>query len=160
LSSFAPDIYLNFSDLLHLLAIITLVIAIVLLVVAAWGDSKNRRISNRLTATIAAFALCRLALLGDPIAACYTAEAALVVFFIAVVLFVFRVIGGGDVKLLTATVLVVGYHAVFPFLAIMSICGAALSIAILVMRRQTVPYGVAITAGAIVTLSLQTSIIG
>ena len=158
--TFIPGIYLHYPDGPHLLATLTLSMAVILLVVAAWDDARTRRISNRLTAGIGILALCRLALLGDVTAASYTAEAALVVFAIAVALFVLHIIGGGDAKLLTATALVIGYQAVLPFLAIMSICGAALSIVILVLHRQTVPYGVAIAAGAIVTLTLQSSIIG
>jgi prepilin peptidase CpaA len=160
----APDIYLNLSDLL---ATIFLIVAVILLVVAAYGDMKNRRIPNTLTAAVAILGILRLVVLGDPIAASYTVGVAFMLLSVTFVLFSFRLIGGGDVKLLTATVLVIGYHAVFPLLAIISICGALLAIAMLLWlmtvktnKKPSVPYGVAIAAGAIVTLFLQSSMIG
>jgi prepilin peptidase CpaA len=79
-------------------------------------------------------------------------------------------IGGGDAKLIAATALLVGYHDLFNFLLLMSVCGALLSLAILLMHRSPtaaapkarlpVPYGVAIAAGGGVTLLFQPCLFG
>jgi prepilin peptidase CpaA len=55
------------------------------------------------------------------------------------VLFAFRFVGGGDVKLLTATVLLIGCHDLFPFFMVMSISGALLAIVMLTLRHSVFP---------------------
>jgi prepilin peptidase CpaA len=108
--------------------------------------------------------------IGDLSVALYTAGASLVVFIVVFLLFWRGLVGGGDAKLMTATALLVGYSHLFNFLALMSICGALLTLAMLVTwwrseqpqpkARLAVPYGVAIAAGGIVTLLFQSSLIG
>ena len=83
-------------------------------------------------------------------------------------------LGGGDVKLMTATGLLIGYHDLFQFLFVMSVSGALVALAVVSRNRigrravtspapedqdpparLTVPYGVAIAAAGIVTLLVQ-----
>jgi prepilin peptidase CpaA len=135
-----------------------------LYLVAAYGDIRSLRIPNLLVAAVAVLGIGRLVLIGDPASALYTVGASLLVLVVGFVLFSRRYIGGGDAKLLTATVLLIGYHDLFSFLFLMSICGAALSLLILARHRRLksrpVPYGVAIAAAGTMTLFLQSSHFG
>jgi prepilin peptidase CpaA len=103
----------------------------------------------------------------------------------AFLLFSCGVLGGGDAKLVAAMTLLIGYHDLFAFLFLMSLCGGALGLTILVrdklrlrlwsashpakmplpteataaLARPTVPYGVAIAAAGIITLILETPLL-
>jgi prepilin peptidase CpaA len=119
-------------------------------------------------------------LTGDPSAALYTLAASAGVFTATFLLFWRGFLGGGDVKLMAATALLVGYHDLFEFLFVMSVCGALVSLAVVAgyrlglrratvlpaedhhktSTRPTVPYGVAIAAAGILTLLLQSSVPG
>jgi prepilin peptidase CpaA len=155
-----------------------LIIAIGLLLFVAYGDVRTRRISNTLNLTIGALGTGRLALADSPIDAAFTLAAAAVVFAACILLFWRGVIGGGDAKLVSAMILLVGHHEALDFLVLMSLCGGVLALAIMtrdVLARSwrsecgswqtaefgasggsgesTVPYGVAIaTAGVIILL--------
>ena len=152
-------------------------LGIALFVAAAYGDIKSLRIPNKLAITVAVLGVFRLFAIGDPSAALYTVGASAIVFIVTFLLFWRGILGGGDVKLLSATVLLIGYRDLFSFLLIMSICGALVSfvvlfihrclplwlgprLAVLVPRaRLAVPYGVAIASAGVVTLLLQPSFI-
>jgi prepilin peptidase CpaA len=79
-------------------------------------------------------------------------------FAVGFVLFARGLVGGGDVKLLSATMLWAGATLVASQLIIMALVGGALSVAAIAIhyfRRRTadaaapkVPYGIAIAAGA------------
>ena len=154
-----------------------LVIAIGLLLLVAYGDARTRRIPNTLNLTIGALGAVRLVLADSPIDAALTLVAAAMVFAAGFLLFWRGIIGGGDAKLISAMVLLVGHHKALDFLVLMSLCGGALALAIMirdVLARSwrsesgnrlteigapgeageaTVPYGVAIaTAGVIILL--------
>jgi len=92
----------------------------------------------------------------------------LAVLAIMVLLFHFRFIGGGDAKILAAASLWVGYEQLVPFLVAIAVFGGLLAVLILAFRRApasalplpgwalrlhqrggAIPYGVAITAGAL-----------
>src|SRR5690349_13428029 len=105
-----------------------MIFTIALLVVAACGDLKNRRIPNKLTAVIAVLGIARFFVIDDLIFALLTVAAAFLVLLVTFVLFTQRLVGGGGVKLLTATVLVVGYHDLYPFFTTMAVCGAILAL--------------------------------
>jgi prepilin peptidase CpaA len=144
-----------------------------LLAGAAYSDIKTFRIPNLLVGAIAVVGLIRLVLSHDPLAAIYAAGATVLVFTIGLVLFARRIVGGGDVKLLTATILLIRYRDLFDFLLLMSVVGALLSVAVMLVHnylplvagprlavrlpktRLPVPYGVAIAAAGIVTLLFQ-----
>jgi prepilin peptidase CpaA len=153
-----------------ILETVILLLGIALFVAAAYGDVKTLRIPNALVAAVAALGVCRLIVIGDPSVALYTVGASVIIFIATFLLFWRGFVGGGDAKLMTAAALLVGYHDLSNFLVVMSLCGALVSLAILVMPRPsnqpqpkarlTVPYGAAIAGGGIVTLLFQSSLIG
>src|SRR5207245_8715170 len=140
----------------------------------AYGDSRTRRIPNALIVVILALAAFRIAIEGDPRAGLYTLAASAALFVATFLLFWRGLLGGGDVKLIGATALLIGYHNFFEFLFVMSVSGALVAVAILARdrlglrrattpaledretpARLTVPYGVAIAAAGIVVLLVQ-----
>lgn len=155
-----------------------LLLGIALFVAAAYGDIKFLRIPNKLAIGVAALGVCRLLAIGDLNTAIYTISTSAIVFIVTFLLFWRGIFGGGDVKLLSATILLVGYHDLVPFLFIMGICGALVSLAVLFIHNYlplwlgprsavlvpkiqlAVPYGVAIAAAGTVTLLHQSSYIG
>jgi prepilin peptidase CpaA len=155
-----------------------ILVAIALLVVAAYSDIKTFRIPNVLVAAIAALAIVRLILIGNPVTGIFSVGVAVFVFLIGSLLFSRGLVGGGDVKLLTATILLIRYRDMFEFFVLMSVVGALLSIAVMLIHsylplyagprlaarlpvsRLPVPYGVAISVAGIVTLLLQPSLFG
>jgi prepilin peptidase CpaA len=153
---------------------IVLVLGIALFVVAAYGDVKTLRIPNKLVIAVAALGVIRLFVMGDLSVALYTVGASVLVFIVAFLLFWRGLVGGGDAKLMTAAALLVGYHDLFSFLMLMSLCGVPVTFAVLFTHRSSsesqpaslpkarlaVPYGVAIAGGGIVTLLFQPSLLG
>lgn len=152
---------------------------IALYLLAAYGDIRALRIPNLLCAAIAAVGVFRLATAGDLGTVFYTIGAAAALFFVGALLFRHGFVGGGDVKLLTASTLLVGYRDLLPFLFVMSVCGLLVSIAVLTTKRTplplylgpkfavlaansrlVVPYGVAIAAAGTLTLLFQSSLVG
>ncbi len=93
-----------------------------------------------------------------------------IVFAITYVLFVLKVIGGGDSKLITAYALWMGFSGLMPFLFFMTLVGAVLAIITLQLAKlkpikkplkgswifkaqkgkKEVPYGIAIFTGALI----------
>jgi len=147
-----------------------LVLGIVLFAIAAYGDVKTFQIPNGLVAAVAVLGVTRLVVTGDLTVAFYTASASVMVFIATFLLFWRGFVGGGDAKLMTATALLVGYHNLFSFLVLMSLCGVLVTLAVLVTHRPSpepqpkarlaIPYGVAIAGGGIVTLLFQPSLLG
>ena len=111
------------------------VIAAGLFFIAAYGDIRTRRIPNALALAVAALGLLRLVLAGDPAAALLSIAAAAAVFAIGFLLFWRGWLGGGDVKLMAAAVLLVGAPAVSLFLIAMSLCGLVVTLATLAADR-------------------------
>ena len=131
---------------------------------------------------LVALGVARLSLEAGPAAALYTITAAAAVFGVGLLLFWRGLIGGGDVKLTAAAVLLLGYHALPGFLLAMSFCGLAVTLTMLIAARvlprfavaasaptptpadasgrPTIPYGVAIAAAGILILLLQPPIPG
>ncbi len=154
-------------------------IAAGLFLIAAYGDLRTRRIPNALALAVAALGLVRLALAGDLAAGLMTVAAAAAVFAIGFLFFWRGWLGGGDVKLMAAAILLVGVPAMSFFLVAMSLVGLVVTLATLAAdrfarrpatpnsapqgepgSRRTVPYGVAIATGAILTLAVQLSVSG
>ena len=117
---------------------------------------------------IGALGFNRLVLLGDPISVIYAVIAVALVFLVGLLLFSRGIVGGGDVKLLAATILLIRYRDFYEFFVFMSVFGALLSLAAVIRtyvpifagsrgaaRSAAVPYGVAIAAAGILTLLLQ-----
>jgi len=148
-------------------------VGIALFIIAAYSDIKTFRIPNALVAAVALLGVTRLIVNGDPSIALYTVGASVGLLVVGFLLFWQGFVGGGDAKLLTASTLLIGHHDLFSFLVVMSICGALISLAALVIHRSlplyagprltvllpkaqlAVPYGVAIAAAGGVTLLLQ-----
>lgn len=156
--------------------ILVLILGVCIFAVVAYGDIRTRRIPNELVVAILTLAAFRIALAGDPSAALYTLAASVALFAATFLLFWRGLLGGGDVKLLVATGFLIGYHDLFQFLFVMSICGALVALAVVAHNRLggaaaaaaledqeppepparlTVPYGVAISVAGIVTLLAQ-----
>jgi prepilin peptidase CpaA len=157
-----------------------LIVGMGILAVIAYGDVRTRRIPNVLTLAIAILGLLRIILVYDPVAAGHTLAAGAAIFVAAFLLFWYGAIGGGDAKLVAATALLVGYHDLFSFLFLMSVCGGALALAMLARDTlrlwlparwartplatetaeclaapaPTVPYGVAVATAGVVMLIL------
>jgi prepilin peptidase CpaA len=150
----------------------------------AISDFRTRRIPNGFIVAILLLAALRMAITGTPTGALYTLLASAAVFVATFLLFWRGLLGGGDVKLIGATGLLIGYHDLFEFLFVMSICGALIALAIFAgdrLRlgsasrsetmpaepehleppdRLTVPYGIAIALAATFTLYVQSAFTG
>ncbi len=99
--------------------------------------------------------------------------AALIVFSVGLVGYAFKIMGAGDIKLLTAVALWAGLGELFSFLVLVAVAGGVLALLLIVLRRvlfmgmasfaplhgvqlprilvtgEAVPYGVAIAGGGI-----------
>ena len=102
---------------------------------AAFGDIRYRRIPNGLVLAIGALGIGRMALAGDASAAVMTLLASAALLAVGFALFWRGIIGGGDAKLITGATLLVGYHDLFGFLFLMSLCGGILALAVLAQHR-------------------------
>ncbi len=128
------------------------------LVYAAISDIRERRIANWLNLAIAAGApafwiASGMALWPDIV---IQLGLAFVVFWACAGLFAMGMFGGGDVKLLGAVALWLTPLAFLDLLLVMAFVGGAIAVGFVVRRMVfkpktpgTLPYGVAITAGAL-----------
>lgn len=140
------------------------------LAAAAASDLFRYQIPNALSLVIAgAFALAAFDL---PLATtAWHLSAGIVVFAITATLFHFGILGGGDVKLMAATTLWMGWHELFAFVAVTAIVGGVIAAGLLLIRRaapspvpadrwyarllspkEGVPYGIAISASGLFML--------
>src|ERR1051325_5645635 len=119
------------EDISVLFQAIVLLLGICLFVVAGYGDVKTLNIPNVLVAAVAVLGFIRLIQIGDLTTALYTTGAAALLFTVSIVLFARDIVGGGDVKLLTSAIFLIGYQDLFPFLFLMSISGLLVSILVL-----------------------------
>jgi prepilin peptidase CpaA len=133
------------------------------LLVAAFTDLKRRQIDNWLNLAIALSAPAFWWASGLDLwpGVAMQVGVALAAFVVLAALFAFKVMGGGDVKLLTALALWIPPFQFLQLLVIMSLAGGALTIFTVawhVMRRQrdriAVPYGVAIAFGGLWVLAI------
>jgi prepilin peptidase CpaA len=133
------------------------------LLAAAFSDMRSRRIANWLNGAIALGApafwwASGMALWPD---VAIQLGVALAAFAVLAGMFAMRMMGGGDVKLLTALALWVSPQQFLQLLLIMALAGGALTIVLVAwhtIRRQkdriAVPYGVAIAFGALWVLAM------
>ena len=148
------------TDTIHYGLLIALAIA---LVVAAFTDIRSRQISNFLNGAIALGAplfwwSSGLALWPDIAMQLGVAVAAFAVF---AGLFALKMMGGGDVKLLTVLALWVSPAIFMQLLVIMALAGGVLTVVMFIWhtaRRQkerlAIPYGVAIAFGGLWVLAI------
>ena len=126
------------------------------LLVAAFGDWRTREIPNGLNAAIAVMAIpfwwsTGLGLWPDvPLQLALGAG----VFALFAIAFRFGAMGGGDVKMLAAIALWLPFAEIVKLLAIMSIAGGVLTVAMVAAHRLSkaagrpeIPYGIAIAFG-------------
>jgi Flp pilus assembly protein protease CpaA len=111
-------------------------LAAAVFIAAAFGDIRTRKIPNGLVLAISVLGVARLVLAGDFIEAAMTLLAAAAVLALGFALFWRGIIGGGDAKLVSGAALLVGYHDLFGFLFLMSLCGGALAVAALAHHRM------------------------
>ena len=141
---------------------------IMLLTRAVWRDLAARTISNRLNATVALLAPLSWYAAGLPLWPDVALQIGLaaIVFAVFTAAFALGMMGGGDVKLLTALALwraplVAGEPMFAPLLSllvIMALAGGVLTIGMVIRHRRQkapgqpeIPYGVAIAIGALAT---------
>jgi prepilin peptidase CpaA len=134
----------------------------VTLIVAAVIDVRTFTISNRLNLAVALSAPAywlSVALAPWPGMAVQLAAGG-IVFLVLAGAFYAGMMGGGDVKLAAALALWLPPAGILKFLALMSIAGGVLTIAILAWHRirrcegrPEIPYGVAIAVGGLATLA-------
>jgi prepilin peptidase CpaA len=98
---------------------------------AAMTDVLQRRIPNVLTGALALAAVA-LAILSGPASGFAALAVALGVLLFGAVCFALGVLGGGDVKLLAAASLALGYPCAIGFIVATLICGGVLAIGSLI----------------------------
>jgi prepilin peptidase CpaA len=143
------------------------------LALAAVSDFFTMTIPNRLSVVIVVGFFLVAPFVGLSLPAIgMSLVAALMVFAVCFALFAFRIMGGGDAKLLTATALWFGYDpSLLIFLVTVAYIGGALTLLMLLLRTQAdsvmaigirlpaslttekkIPYGIAIAIGGFMTL--------
>ena len=152
-------------------AVILTLVFPALAIFAAVNDAVTMKIPNWISIILAAAFVPTALIVGlsgyDILIAVGMGFAALI---IGIALFAFRVIGGGDAKLLAASVMWVGISGIGPFLIYVALAGGGLSIGLLLARKWVplmlvvigpawlqrllepkgdLPYGIAIAVGAI-----------
>lgn len=151
---------------------VTYALAMLCLVLAALEDAWRYRISNMLS--LALILLFVVAAIVQPIGVDWLdhLSGALFMFALGTAMFGLGWMGGGDVKLLTAVALWCGLADLPRLLITTSLLGGALVIALIVVRRALpaaagewrpkilrrnapVPYGIAISVGALLLLAPQ-----
>lgn len=153
--------------MLDTLRLLLLTLFALLLFVAAVGDVRRNIISNRLNSLIAVAAPLYWAVvcLQNPsLTPLYFISHQLLlafgVFAVGALIFYFNIMGGGDVKLLTAMALWIPPSAFGSVLFVMSVVGGVVASIVLIRVRvlaspaaalaaRRVPYGVAIAAGGL-----------
>ena len=126
------------------------------MVVAAIGDWRTRTIPNWLNGTIALLAIPFWWSIGLSLWPGVALQIGLGVgvFALFAIAFRFGAMGGGDVKMAAALALWLPFAGVVKLLAVMSIAGGILTVAMLVAHRMAkaagqpeIPYGIAIAFG-------------
>lgn len=165
-----------------MLSILTLryVILIGLVGLLVWAvicDFTSLRIPNRLPLAVSLLFAAHAAANPGTVDWLGALLVALAVFAAATVLFHFRLMGGGDVKLMAAVALWAGPHEILGFLLVTSVVGGILALIAVTRLRQVleyavmalgggnraidgisrgvVPYGVAIAAGGFAVAAAQ-----
>ena len=123
-----------------------------LLLVAAWTDLEQRTIPNAVTYPGTVLGLVCSTVVGDGVSAVVGALAAAAV-FLAVAVISRGGVGGGDVKLAATIGAFLGGPAAFVALFLAVSFGAGAGIVLIALglrtRRQTIPFGPALAAGAL-----------
>jgi prepilin peptidase CpaA len=132
------------GNLLIIFSNLIILTAVLLLAYAGYTDIRAFRIPNSVCAAVAVLGLFKLLLfwsLGDMTtpAALQTISAAGIILLVGLLSFALGLIGGGDAKLISATVLLIGSHDFLPFMVTMSILGAVFAIALQAFKHSPLP---------------------
>lgn len=145
---------------------VILLLSILLLVVSI-SDIRDRRIPNWSVLAVAALFVPWI-FVGSQVSVVSSLEAALIAFAVSFILYIFRVVGAGDSKLLTVTALFAGMAGLAKFLVLVALAGGAIA-AVSLLSRPTraavmfhmrgkgdfgrgVPYGVAIAIATVLVI--------
>ena len=130
-----------------------------LLAWASYEDARGYLIPNRICGAVAALFPIYVLTTGEWSALLSSTLTALAVLATGYILFSRGLLGGGDVKLMTAIALWAGPNLVLPFVLITGVAGGFLSLAMIAPRLfardgallagPPVPYGVAVAAGGL-----------
>lgn len=158
------------ADVIHVAAVVAYLTA---LIFAALYDLTTYRIPNGTSvAVVVSFAASAATSGLAPTEILLHVGAGLTMLSLGVALFALRLIGGGDAKLLASVALWMGFHSLPVFLVVVALLGGVLAAAIVFARRisfppswhgvpwlarliapgQGLPYGVAISAGAVIVV--------
>ena len=130
----------------------------VLLLMAAWTDIRSRTISNEINITIALLAVIFWIVAGEALwpDVAIRIGVALVLFVLFAILFMLKMMGGGDVKMIAALALWLPFSALMVMLTVMALAGGVITLFLVIRQRwrpnaerPEVPYGVAIAAGGL-----------
>lgn len=106
-----------------------------MLVIAAVSDVVRYEIPNWVSVVLAVGYILIALLNGAGFAQLAShVMAGAAVFALGAVLFYFRAFGGGDVKLLAASAVWVGWHDLFPYLIVVALAGGIVTLLLLVIR--------------------------
>jgi prepilin peptidase CpaA len=133
--------------------------AAILLLIACYHDLRHRRIHNWISFAVTVVASLKWGASGELAPALAAVAAAGFVFVFSALLFCQGWIGGGDVKLMSATVFLLGAPEALPLLLLTAVIGGIMAISVLCSSRQqgdtaALPYGVAIATAAIALMAL------
>ena len=145
-------------------------ILIAVLGIAAYKDVVSYRIPNTLSFLLAALYPIYVFSAATPVDWLGGLLVASIMLLFGFLLFASRLMGGGDVKLMTAVALWAGPAAIAEFIVVMGVSGAVLAIVLMTpvrkglaaafekagntvaeqaVRQKTLPYGVAISVGGL-----------
>lgn len=140
---------------------ILLVLLGLILVSAGIEDARSREIANWKNAAIALLAVPWWLANGLPVWPDMLVQIAIasIIFGMFATAFHFGMMGGGDVKMITALALWLPFQPLASMLVIMSLAGGAITVVMMIdkwLRRQPgqpeIPYGIAIAIAALITL--------
>lgn len=119
-----------------MLAILLSLIFPIILVLAMLSDLRRFVIPNSLSIVLAGSYPAIAWLAGLPVQGIlWHLGLGLALLTVGIVLFILRVFGGGDAKLIAAVGIWTGIDVLLPFLAYMAVIGGALALALLLFRR-------------------------
>jgi prepilin peptidase CpaA len=118
----------------------------VLVITAAITDVRRLIIPNRVCAAIVGLYPVYVLLAPNPVAYGWAAGIALGVFAIGALLFAARLVGGGDVKFLSAVVLWAGPEHVIDLLMVMALAGGLIALFMIIARGDLAALGLRVFA--------------
>jgi prepilin peptidase CpaA len=119
--------------------VVMVAIQSVLLIYAAWADLATRLIPNRICLALATSGAISQ-LFAGPVTLAISVAISGGVFLVLLLLHSFRLLGGGDVKLLTAMAITVPPLGIMNLFAYTAFAGGALAVVHLLMRRLPRPH--------------------